>query len=430
MLIMKLLLGFLFFFIFCSIQSIAQWSVLPNSPTENFRHDDVYFLNVDTGFVVNNQGAIWKTEDGGGTWNLKLNMPNTYFRCIAFLNDTLGFVGTLGDAAWHATTTNDTVLYKTSDGGETWSSIYSAIAGDKSEGLCGLNKVNDSTIIGVGRIGGPTHFLRSTDYGATWTSKDMSSYLGSLIEAHFISPDTGLIFGGTDMVNGPSRGIILKTVDAGLNWDTVYVTSKQTEWCWKVFFPSDSIGYVTLQSARNDTINFLKTVDGGVTWVEKPLVLGEYWAQGVGFLNDTVGWIGGDLNQPHSYVTKDGGETWDSIMMGDPINRIRKGSDDILYAVGHRVYKYDHSLVLVPEIENNRIDANLFPVPVNDFLYVSASFTFDEVYVYDYAGREIISTFLQEGNLCKIDVSLLGNGIYLLIAKQEGLFLKKMFIKK
>ncbi len=82
----------------------------------NQRFDDVFFLNNDLGWALNgSNAAVYKTTDGGDTWINQLSeltpiLPgNYYFRNIEFLNENIGFVGTLNG-----------VFLKTVDGGTNW----------------------------------------------------------------------------------------------------------------------------------------------------------------------------------------------------------------------------------------------------------------------------------------------------------------------
>jgi hypothetical protein len=81
----------------------------------------------------------------------------------------------------------------------------------------------------------------------------------------------------------------------------------------------------------------LKTTDGGITWQEiaipQTLV-----TEGIGFVNENKGWIGGPLAA--SYETSDGGLTWQPVAGMEDINRFRMFGDTLGYAVGQLVYKY------------------------------------------------------------------------------------------
>ena len=82
----------------------------------------------------------------------------------------------------------------------------------------------------------------------------------------------------------------------------------------------------------------------------------------VDFISESEGWAAGYLGK--IIHTVDGGETWEPIMIdtvyGDVINRFVKVSDDVVYAVGNRVYKYapedqhlDRSECVEPTIQNS-----------------------------------------------------------------------------
>lgn len=328
---------------FCSIvqllnQSIAQpsWEALPTAPNGP-RHDDGYFINENLGWVVNGNGQIWKTSDGGETWIKQFDKGTVYFRSIGFLDSLYGIVGNLGtDEFGGQTDTN--LIYRTTNGGVSWNPINNFI-GTKPRGVCGLSVINDSVIYGAGRVRGPVYFLKSTDKGKTWTTKNMEQYAADLMDIHFSSADTGFIVGGNGSPNQNSNGIILHTTDAGNTWTNVFTSSQLGEWCWKIDFPSKNIGYVSLQRNSGSPINFIKTTNGGQTWFEKRFTNFAYYVQGMGFANDTLGWAGGNSTYT-TYETTDGGETWHEAGFGYRVNRFRMLNDSVGYAMGRTIYKF------------------------------------------------------------------------------------------
>jgi photosystem II stability/assembly factor-like uncharacterized protein len=48
-----------------------QWRVLPNAPDQGAsnRHDDLDFVDEQTGWVCNLSGQTWKTTNGGASWD-------------------------------------------------------------------------------------------------------------------------------------------------------------------------------------------------------------------------------------------------------------------------------------------------------------------------------------------------------------------------
>jgi photosystem II stability/assembly factor-like uncharacterized protein len=90
--------------------------------------------------------------------------------------------------------------------------------------------------------------------------------------------------------------------------------------------------------------HFVKTTDGGETWVEKQLPAnsqGLYPGIGIGFLTDRIGWVSADDPTLPTYRTLNGGDTWtpDSALES-PINRFRFGRRGA-YAIGATIWRLD-----------------------------------------------------------------------------------------
>ncbi|MGB0870294.1 MAG: YCF48-related protein [Flavobacteriales bacterium] len=96
------------------------------------------------------------------------------------------------------------------------------------------------------------------------------------------------------------EGTILRTVDGGINWNSI--SSPSSEILWKVRFYSDSIGWV---SGGNGCL--LKTIDGGVTWDSINSNTNEN-IENTFFIDESVGWLIG-LNGTLKY-SNNGGESW------------------------------------------------------------------------------------------------------------------------
>src|SRR5688572_1663654 len=332
----------------CFSQS-GSWQLLSNSPNQGgYRHDDVFFLNDSIGWLVNYDGFIYRTNDRGNWWAQQFSKPTAYFRCVGFADSLNGWAGNLGAQSWGgASDTN--CLYRTNDGGTTWNPVTNII-GPKPMGLCGIYVLDSLHVYAVGRIEGPVHFMKSTDGGVTWYSYDMSALSGGLVDVKFFSPDTGYVVGASSMNFNLSHGVILKTVDGGMNWQTVYTSTQDSTWCWKQSWPSSNTGYVSLQR-MNGPVYLLKTLDHGSTWNELLLTTNPFFCQGVGFLNDTIGWIGGDFMNINSFQTLDGGQSWSTVNIGYPVNRFRFTSDSTGYCCGKRVFRYSsNSTSLPPEL--------------------------------------------------------------------------------
>lgn len=100
-----------FHFIFCSAFCLnAQWNNL-NSPT-NVSLFSTWFSNYNTGYAVGgnlNSSIFIKTTDGGSNWDIITNTQTKWLYDVIFLNDTIGL------ACGH-----EGAMYKTMDGGLSW----------------------------------------------------------------------------------------------------------------------------------------------------------------------------------------------------------------------------------------------------------------------------------------------------------------------
>ena len=117
---------------------------------------------------------------------------------------------------------------------------------------------------------------------------------------------------------------------------------------WKIQFLNDQLGFVSLENFTAAAI--LKTTDGGRTWkrIEVRDPQGNMDLEGIGFLTENQGWVGGwgkkqlSTRTGWSSGTIDGGATWfDANDVGRFINRFRfTGTEPIVgYASGATIYQ-------------------------------------------------------------------------------------------
>ena len=171
----------------------ATWTLLPDSPTGalNGRHEDISFPTTELGYLVNFNGELHRTNDGGDSWDL-LHRVDTFteepvrLRSVGFLNETKGWFGAL---------TPGYVLWQTNDGGMTLQNITDRVGLGADLGICGLWVVNENVVYGVGRYYGPARLYMTKDGGLTWTVRNMSEYAGRLVDVHFFDELNGFIVG-------------------------------------------------------------------------------------------------------------------------------------------------------------------------------------------------------------------------------------------
>ena len=344
-------------FILTSLWGKAQTSSWQKLTTEPYagKQDDITFVDRNTGWYVNGFGRIYHTQDGGKTWTKQLEQKGSFFRTIVFLDEKVGFVGTVG-TDYFPNVTDTIPLYGTQDGGKTWKPV--AYKGPYVKGLCAFDVVKEQYInhgkidykthlFAVGRVGSPANIMISHDGGTTWTSRSMQADCKMLFDIKMLDKNTGFACAATSEDITQSHALVLKTTDGGQTWKKVYESNRPFETTWKVSFPTSKVGYVTIQSYNPDPNvkqqRVAKTTDGGETWTEINLVE-EAGARefGIGFIDENHGFVG-TMNS--GFETKDGGKTWTRIDLGRACNKIRFYTDADKkvygYAIGLNVFKWE-----------------------------------------------------------------------------------------
>lgn len=311
----------------------GSWETLTNAPVAlNRKHDDLFFVNERIGWVVTRNGFIFKTLNGGEHWTPQYSGPQ-FFRAVGFADSLRGWAANLqGD--------DGDVLYRTTNGGTVWT-LVTNIPEPSPPGICGISVVDTQTVFMAGRLQGPAIIIKSLDGGANWQSIDMREKAGMLIDIYFRSKTEGIVIGGTSSSLESSRMLLLQTSDGGLSWETRFTGTRVGEWGWKISFPTQDIGYVSIQTSPSDRSAqeyFLKTVNGGMSWSEVRFSTTHYSSQGIGFIAPEVGWMGSYHPEIPTLKTTDGGTSWKEDGYGT-MNRFRFLDGKIGYASGSTVFK-------------------------------------------------------------------------------------------
>jgi photosystem II stability/assembly factor-like uncharacterized protein len=149
---------------------------------------DAFFVNENTAYALGDN--VWKTEDGGDSWNLLYAFTPSpgYYKTLYFTDELNGWIST------------GSGLFKTVDGGITWEKNTSELF----SGVIGAIFFNDAD---NGYISNRNNILKTEDGGASW--KIVFSEQDLLLDIYFPSKDTGYI---------NLRKSIYKTTNGGLSW--------------------------------------------------------------------------------------------------------------------------------------------------------------------------------------------------------------------
>jgi photosystem II stability/assembly factor-like uncharacterized protein len=408
----------------------AQWRKINNAPIVNGRLDDVSFANDSVGWIA--QGSdVFKTTDAGESWSQVSFLPffsSGYVRSVEFLNDTLGFFGTLTNSS------DPAALFKTTDGGITFTNINNLLP-HNNEGICGMAHYNQHIIAaGVFSSTSPSLF-KSTDGGGTWTFINLSAYASGLVDCYMFDENNFIVCGKSTAGTG-ERAIILRTSDGGTTWQQVaLVSATGFSYIWKMFFLSSGVGFASVEEQPM----IMKTTDYGNTWTE--INLNQLGATGngalgaIGALNDSIIWVGRQFSEG-MYGSLDGGDSWTYYAhFGNKMDRMTMIDTDHLICVGETVYKYtagDNTVPFEPSENGLHHQVKIQPNPVNGEIKIKLNLfqsTHVSLDLLDIQGRMVKKFYngtLDEGKQEKIfSVKDIANGNYILLFRSNEEFIQK-----
>ncbi len=350
-----------------------QWHYMPNNGLQKgskladtiYRIEDIYFTNANTGFAVTLKNRLLKTIDSGNNWLIKNDTADiAEFRSIEFLDDdSTGIAGTLNPTG---------KIFRSVDAGETWINISSSITDTLTNGskrICGLAHYGDN-FYGVGWWGSDVaRFYKSTDKGASWQTIYIDTNLATaLVDAWFISKDTGFVTGRRNNAVSPQASVILKTTDGGISWAEVFSDTVFAGWVWKIQFVNKDVAVGAIQGwFSRDSINMVYSEDGGESW--KIIAVGNEIDKGrstqaCGFATPAKGWVGGYYDG--IFETTDSGKTWRYEQFGRNCNRIFVIDSTLVYAGGHMPYIYKYEPVSIQQVHSSNAELDkLYPISPN-----------------------------------------------------------------
>lgn len=131
-----------------------------------------------------------------------------------------------------------------------------------------------------------------------------------------------------------NAGVIIKSVDAGETWQTIYPgTGTTTPGFKKIKFVSDTRGFAVGQGNT-----FIKTTDGGTTWTNITVQNDIYYYSCLEFFDANNGFLIAVTNssQVIAYRTTDSGDTWTPISSTSNLQTqaVTYATSSIMYSTG------------------------------------------------------------------------------------------------
>ena len=219
-----------------TIDGGKNWNIIHK--TSGYYLNQVLFTNPNTGFAVGGQN-ISKTIDAGATWTTKTINTAGNITSICFTDDKTGYVTAVPYGQ----------IYKTIDGGNTWSLLVSGVF---ERYFISISFIDAKTGFAVGYNNNTDGIMyKTSDGGVSWTSAN--NFNTNLFSIYFTSAKIGFCVG--------SNGSIYRSSDLGKTW--TLVNSGSTDSLRSVYFADDNIGYI---GGLAGTI--LKSTDAGITWTK------------------------------------------------------------------------------------------------------------------------------------------------------------------
>ncbi|MBC8319885.1 MAG: T9SS type A sorting domain-containing protein [Bacteroidetes bacterium] len=420
----------LMFALFAINGAMAQW--FPQNSGTTKRLKDVFFTNVDTGYVVGNNdtgdgGIILKTTNGGIDWITLMIADTLEFNSVYFTDANTGYVAG-GKQYW----TNPVIILKTTNGGTTWSIVFNYSNSNGSASLISVYFPDPNTGYAVGNImytsmGTSPFIIKTNDGGANWTLND--TVVGEKLSSiYFTSVDTGYLVGEGDDLDW----IILKTTNGGIDWTS---TNSGVQWNYaglsSVFFPDANTGYAVGRNGWESGL-ILKTTNGGTDWIEQSSGISQL-LRSVYFNNADTGYVVGGVS---IYNTTDGGTNWieqsSGISQGlNSVYFINAGTGYVVGGNGTILKTTNGGLTGLNEISYFSEFLNIYPNPSNNKItFSSPSLTGNtQLSIFNVNGSKVIEMQLND-NETQIDISALPRGVYFVRLQNEKMVVVGKMIKQ
>lgn len=274
-------------------------------------YNGIHFINSQIGWVTGQDSHIRRTLDGGQTWetlsfpsatylsfgdihvfnkdraylsggyqlsveNSMLQWDTVVYNSFEFLPTAFDFKDSLNGWAGNRMHT----LYKTTDGGCTWTEVST---GHSSFGyLESIGFYGNTVIVGNSFT---SDIIFSNDGGQTWTLQQLPNTTNGISQIILFSENEGYL---------RAENRIYKTVNGGSTW--TYLENIEDR---DMYFLDEQHGWAT-----GFTTSIKQTSNGGNSWSS---ITAPYYVQAIYFKDTLEGWVGGGNLLSH---TIDGGQTW------------------------------------------------------------------------------------------------------------------------
>ncbi len=335
-------------------------TIYPTSGTSP-SFEKIEFITEDKGFAVG-YDIFLKTEDGGATWtDITVGTDVYLYKSLTFFDENIGITAALLNTSPYFE------MYRTTDGGETWTPTSSI----DNAGSYSMAYADETTLFSVGNN---ELISKSTDGGDTWTQIYSGTPQLYAFSVYFKDVDNGIV--------AAEDGKLLTTHDSGDNWSE-FATGYHNFYALK--YKDDEL----LAGGTDEDVYFSE--DNGATWNVLFNGPGTSTLYEVGLFGDGSGLICGSQGKMIKF---------EDVFLG---------TEDNQFNINELVSFYN------PNAKTFNIQSN--------------SEKIENVTIYSVTGQ-LLASFKNETNTFSADVSAYSNGIYLVTATSNNQTSSMKFLKQ
>ncbi|MFC2097011.1 YCF48-related protein [Bacteroidota bacterium] len=404
---MKKVIMLFYVAIIATVAVSAQWVPVPYTHTMGV--NDLHFISRQTGFAAGYH-EVYKTSDGGQSWteisaDVFINGPVG----VWFLTENVGFI--IGSDAG-----GNPQVSKTINGGTSWTTTTLPVSSMGFNDPKKIFFVDNLTAYIACRSG---HMYKTVDQGISWealvtgTNNDINS-------VHFPNPAIGY-------ASLSYSTNLLKTINGGNSWTEVDLGQLIT--VNDIYFTDLNTGYLACSGSK-----IMKTTNGGVSWEVFDFgTTDTFYA--IEFTNKNYGYVAGGSGT--IATTTNGGISWvpsssglSQLLYCISFPTIEVGYIASLHSPGKIIKTLNGGGILnIADIHLNSL-INVFPNPAIDIITIKAnnSLIGADYNIFDQSGRIVLTgKILDETSF--ININHLETGIYFLqveeLSKQSFKVIKK-----
>lgn len=363
------------------------------------------FINKDTGFAAgwSRYGTIMITTNGGDDWTKRDSLSYQIFSI-----NTLD--GVIIYAAGYSLLNNCGLLLLSTDRGKNWMpDLFDGKDRPFSYGFYTIELLNSQTFLMSGYLG---IIVKTTNGGIKWDTVHTGVNNEVFKIMDFADENIGYAASGAEY-DYEKIDKIYKTTDGGNNWFEIRERDSLLK-IGTIKFVNADVGYLFGKYDTRAVV--LKTVDGGQNWTTNYNGRFDYMLNAADIVNENFILTAGEKN--YVIKTTDGGQNWaeeNTGGVGEGYLSVDCVDEYYGYIAATKglIMKYD--LFLDAKEPNRLSDIKLYPNPVGDFAYLK----FDELNnvnyilkIFNNAGNELITQSGIADRQIDLNLKNLNTGMY------------------